>query len=158
MSARSAREERRAAREAKRRNQRLIAGVGVLAILLVIILLVASATAADKNESQVKTEDLVLGTGTEAATGDTVGVHYTGWLEDGTQFDSSLDRGVPLEFTIGEPGIIPGWSEGVPGMKVGGKRRLTIPPALAYGPSGFGGVIPPNATLIFEIELVEIKE
>ena len=95
------------------------------------------------------------GDGDEAAVGDTVSVHYTGMLEDGTEFDSS-EGGQPFQFTIGAGQVIEGWEQGIPGMLVGGKRELTIGPELAYGDAGAGGIIPPNATLIFEVELVEI--
>jgi peptidylprolyl isomerase/FKBP-type peptidyl-prolyl cis-trans isomerase FkpA len=156
MSARTAREQRRAARAAKRRTQRLIVAAGAVVILAVIAVLVYSALSADREATGLQSEDLVVGTGEEAQAGDTVSVHYTGWLEDGTQFDSSLDRGQPFEFTIGQGGVIPGWDQGVPGMRVGGTRRLTIPPDLAYGPGG-SGPIPPNATLTFEIQLLEIR-
>ena len=155
MSANTAREERRAARAARQRNQRLIVAAGVLVIVVVLVLLVLSASA-DRDASQLRTEDLVVGEGAEAQTGDTVSVHYTGWLEDGTKFDSSLDRGQPLEFTLGQGGVIQGWDQGVVGMRAGGTRRLTIPPNLAYGPAG-NGPIPPNATLVFEVQLLEIK-
>jgi FKBP-type peptidyl-prolyl cis-trans isomerase len=97
------------------------------------------------------------GTGAAPAPGQTVSVHYTGWLESGTKFDSSLDRGQPLEFPIGRGHVIRGWDEGVGSMKVGGKRKLIIPPDLAYGTRGAGGVIPPNAELIFEVELLGLK-
>ena len=105
-------------------------------------------------------EDLALGEGTEATAGSNVSVHYTGWLFDegdkGRKFDSSKDRGDPFEFPLGAGRVIKGWDEGVQGMKVGGRRELTIPPALGYGARGAGGVIPPNATLIFEVELLGV--
>ncbi len=102
-------------------------------------------------------EDLEAGDGAEAKVGHTVAVHYTGWLTDGTKFDSSLDRGSPFSITLGAGSVIKGWEEGVPGMKVGGKRKLTIPPELAYGDRDVGGgLIPPGSTLIFEIELLEV--
>ena len=101
-------------------------------------------------------EDVVVGDGAEANAGQNVSVHYTGWLSDGTKFDSSKDRNDPFEFDLGGRSVISGWDEGVVGMKVGGTRKLTIPPQLGYGARGAGGVIPPNATLLFEIELLEI--
>jgi peptidylprolyl isomerase len=101
--------------------------------------------------------EIVEGTGARPKTGDTVSVHYTGWLKSGTKFDSSHDRGQPLEFPIGRGRVIKGWDEGVGMMKVGGKRKLIIPAHLGYGDRGAGGVIPPGATLIFEVELVGIK-
>ncbi|MEM9630046.1 MAG: FKBP-type peptidyl-prolyl cis-trans isomerase [Pseudomonadota bacterium] len=111
--------------------------------------------AAAQEELQIK--DIEKGTGEEANVGETVVVHYTGWLMDGTKFDSSVDRGRPFSFTLGERRVIPGWEKGVEGMQVGGKRELIIPPDMAYGAQGAGGVIPPNATLKFEIELLEVK-
>jgi FKBP-type peptidyl-prolyl cis-trans isomerase FkpA len=102
-------------------------------------------------------EELVVGTGNAAASGQKVSVHYTGWLTNGTKFDSSKDRGEPFVFPLGKGHVIKGWDEGVAGMKVGGKRKLTIPPALGYGARGAGGVIPPNATLVFEVELLDVK-
>lgn len=107
------------------------------------------------NELQI--EEIEVGSGAEAASGQTVTVHYTGWLTDGTKFDSSVDRGTPFEFPLGVGMVIKGWDQGVAGMKVGGKRKLTIPPDLGYGASGAGGVIPPNATLVFEVELLEVS-
>ena len=107
--------------------------------------------------SGLKYEDLQEGTGDEARAGKTVEVHYTGWLEDGTKFDSSKDRNQPFRFPLGSGHVIRGWDEGVAGMKVGGKRKLTIPADLGYGTRGAGGVIPPNATLVFEVELVGVK-
>jgi len=101
-------------------------------------------------------EDLVIGDGAEAQTGQQVSVHYTGWLADGSKFDSSLDRGRPFGFGLGARQVIPGWEQGVVGMKVGGKRKLTIPPHLAYGDRGFPGAIPPDATLTFEVELLGV--
>ncbi|HVJ20108.1 MAG TPA: FKBP-type peptidyl-prolyl cis-trans isomerase [Polyangiaceae bacterium] len=104
----------------------------------------------------LKVEDLVQGNGDEAVAGKKVSVHYTGTLTDGSKFDSSLDRGRPFDFPLGGGRVIKGWDQGVAGMKVGGKRRLTIPPELAYGERGFPPVIPPNSTLIFEIELLGV--
>ena len=101
-------------------------------------------------------EELAVGEGAEAASGCRVTVHYTGWLTDGTQFDSSKDRDDPFRFHLGKGQVIAGWDEGVSGMKVGGRRKLTIPPQLGYGARGAGGVIPPNATLVFEVELLEV--
>src|SRR5262245_10794048 len=101
--------------------------------------------------------EIVEGTGARPKTGDTVSVHYTGWLKSGTKFDSSDDRGQPVEFPIGRGRVIKGWDEGVGTMKVGGKRKLIIPAHLGYGDRGAGGVIPPGATLIFEVELVGVK-
>lgn len=106
---------------------------------------------------QLQIEDLEVGTGDEAVAGQQVSVHYTGWLTNGTKFDSSVDRGQPFEFPLGGGRVIQGWDQGVAGMKVGGKRRLTIPPHLAYGQGGAGGgLIPPNATLVFEVELLGV--
>jgi FKBP-type peptidyl-prolyl cis-trans isomerase FkpA len=107
-------------------------------------------------DSGLKYEDLAEGEGPVAAAGQKVSVHYTGWLTDGRKFDSSLDRNEPFSFPLGRGMVIRGWDEGVAGMKVGGRRRLTIPPQLGYGPRGAGGVIPPNATLVFEVELLGI--
>lgn len=107
-------------------------------------------------ESGLKYEDIVVGSGASPKAGQQVTVHYTGTLEDGTKFDSSLDRGQPFTFTIGVRQVIRGWDEGVMTMKVGGKRRLVIPPQLGYGSRGVGP-IPPNSTLVFEVELLDIK-
>lgn len=108
-------------------------------------------------DSGLKFDDLVVGDGAVAQSGQQVSVHYTGWLTDGSKFDSSLDRNEPFQFALGRGMVIRGWDEGVTGMQVGGKRKLTIPPQLGYGERGAGGVIPPNATLVFEVELLEIK-
>src|SRR5436190_7894262 len=107
--------------------------------------------------SGLQYEDLQEGTGTAAKSGDAVEVHYTGWLTDGTKFDSSVDRGRPFSFPLGKGQVISGWDEGVAGMKPGGKRKLVIPANLAYGSRGAGGAIPPDATLTFEVELLKIK-
>jgi FKBP-type peptidyl-prolyl cis-trans isomerase len=108
-------------------------------------------------DSGLKFEDTTVGDGMVASKGQTVSVHYTGWLENGTKFDSSKDRDEPFEFKLGAGQVIRGWDEGVAGMKVGGVRRLTIPPQLGYGDRGAGGVIPPKATLIFEVELLATR-
>ena len=105
----------------------------------------------------LKYQDLTVGNGTLAESGSTVSVHYTGWLTNGTKFDSSVDRGQPFSFKIDGHQVIAGWDEGVKGMRVGGKRKLTIPPALGYGEQGAGGVIPPNATLVFDVELLNVQ-
>lgn len=107
--------------------------------------------------SGLKYLDQVVGTGDAAVAGKTVSVHYTGWLENGKKFDSSVDRGQPFSFPLGAGRVIKGWDEGVQGMKVGGKRKLTIPSDLGYGSRGAGGVIPPNATLIFDVELLGVR-
>lgn len=106
--------------------------------------------------SGLKYVDQAVGTGDVAVAGKTVSVHYTGWLENGKKFDSSVDRGQPFSFPLGAGRVIKGWDEGVQGMKVGGKRKLTIPSDLGYGSRGAGGVIPPNATLIFDVELLGV--
>jgi FKBP-type peptidyl-prolyl cis-trans isomerase FkpA len=110
-----------------------------------------------KTASGLQIEELVVGTGAAAASGQKVSVHYTGWLMNGTKFDSSKDRNVAFVFGLGRGQVIRGWDEGVQGMKVGGKRKLTIPPELGYGARGAGGVIPPNATLVFEVELLGVN-
>jgi len=102
--------------------------------------------------------DIVVGTGATAVAGKPVKVHYTGWLTNGKKFDSSVDRGQPFVFPLGGGQVIKGWDEGVAGMKVGGKRQLRIPPELGYGARGAGGAIPPNATLIFDVELLEVSK
>jgi FKBP-type peptidyl-prolyl cis-trans isomerase len=114
-------------------------------------------TTTTTTESGLTIIDLIDGEGETCAAGQAVTVHYTGWLQNGTKFDSSHDRDEPFEFDLGAGRVIPGWDEGVLGMKVGGKRKLTIPPKLAYGSKGAGGVIPPNATLVFEVELIEVE-
>ena len=137
-----------------------------LALLAVCGLLVGVGASAAKDkadetkiittDSGLKYIDLKVGTGDKAKKGDTVEVHYTGWLMNGKKFDSSVDRGEPFEFKLGGK-VIKGWNEGVAGMKVGGKRKLIIPSKLAYGEEGRGDVIPPNAELTFEVELLKIK-
>ncbi len=119
---------------------------------------------ADSGITTLQSQDVTPGTGAEATKGQTVRVHYTGWLYDaaapdkrGREFDSSKGRNEPFEFRLGAGEVITGWDEGVAGMRVGGTRILTIPPALGYGTTGAGGVIPPNATLVFEVELLGVQ-
>ncbi|MCR9058502.1 MAG: FKBP-type peptidyl-prolyl cis-trans isomerase [Rhodobacteraceae bacterium] len=124
-----------------------------LSTLLISAFMIFPAAA----QSELQIRDIEKGSGEEANVGETVVVHYTGWLMDGTKFDSSVDRRQPFSFTLGERRVIPGWEKGVEGMQVGGKRELIIPPDMAYGSRGAGGVIPPDATLKFEIELLDVK-
>jgi FKBP-type peptidyl-prolyl cis-trans isomerase FkpA len=159
-SLRSARARRRAARQ---RNIRIAAIAVIVLVLAVIGFAIFSSMQKGDTGNMITTasglqyQDLVVGTGATAVAGKTVSVHYTGYLEDGTKFDSSVDRNQPFEFTLGTGMVIPGWDEGVAGMKVGGKRKLVIPPNLAYGASGVPGAIPANATLTFDVELLEVK-
>jgi peptidylprolyl isomerase len=138
------------------------------AVALAFIAAFAPAGRSDAADNQViempdglKYTDTKTGDGATAKAGNKVSVHYTGWLSDngakGKKFDSSLDRGQPFQFTLGQHQVIAGWDEGVAGMKVGGKRTLNIPPELGYGARGAGGVIPPNATLIFDVELLQVQ-
>ena len=122
------------------------------------------APMADTGITQLQKTDTKVGDGAEARAGQMVRVHYSGWLYDasrpdkrGKKFDSSKDSNQPFDFTLGAQEVIPGWDEGVAGMKVGGTRILTIPPAMGYGARGAGGVIPPNATLVFEVDLLAVK-
>ena len=146
--------------------------LGGAAVALVLVSLIAPSPVAfaasdgasgkmSELPSGLKYTDTTVGTGTEATKGHKVSVHYTGWLykdgAKGAKFDSSLDRGQPFAFALGGGQVIRGWDEGVDGMKVGGKRTLIIPPELGYGARGAGGVIPPNATLMFDVELLGVQ-
>lgn len=131
---------------------------------LLLVGMAIDATGGDKKEEKVITTksglkyiDVKVGTGKEATKGDTVVVHYTGRLKDGKKFDSSVDRDKPFSFNLGVGQVIKGWDEGVAGMKEGGKRKLIIPPNLGYGDRGAGNVIPPNAELHFDVELIKVK-
>ena len=152
-------------------KQNIFIGLLIIAIFAVIGFIVKGTTpntintedtesteqvVAPPSDAKVETEEIVVGTGQEVKSGDTVVVHYLGTLPDGTKFDSSYDRGEPFETPIGSGAVIQGWDLGIPGMKVGGKRKLTIPAELGYGVQGQGS-IPPNSPLIFEVELLEIK-
>lgn len=169
MEKKSSRARRRSVRQARRRQQQII--LTVIAVVLASVVLILALrdryqTAGDQanklgpaatvNPSGLIIEEINPGVGEPAQTGDVVQVHYTGWLENGDQFDSSSGS-TPLEFTLGAGRVIPGWEEGIMGMQVGERRRLIIPPNLAYSTAGSGDVIPPNATLTFEVELVAIK-
>ncbi len=134
----------------------------LMAIVVLTFSLGVGGSMAESNQevttpSGLKYVDQVVGTGEAAAAGQNVSVHYTGWLENGKKFDSSVDRGQPFSFPLGAGRVIKGWDEGVQGMKVGGKRKLTISSDLEYGSRGAGGVIPPNATLIFDVELLGVR-
>ncbi len=154
-------------------NQRVIIGILVAAVVIIGVFVIrdirkntsqpqlttetlSEATPVPITDAKVQIEEIEVGTGEEVKSGDTVVMHYRGTLEDGTQFDSSYDRGEPFTTQIGTGAVIQGWDQGVPGMKVGGKRKLTIPPELGYGAADMGD-IPPNSTLIFEVELLEIQ-
>lgn len=133
----------------------------LMAMIVLTLSLGVGGSMAENNQevttpSGLKYVDQVVGTGEVAVAGKTANVHYTGWLENGKKFDSSVDRGQPFSFPLGAGRVIKGWDERVQGMKVGGKRKLTIPSDLGYGSRGAGGVIPPNATLVFDVELLGI--
>lgn len=134
----------------------------LMAIVVLTLSVGVGGSMAESNQevttpSGLKYVDQAVGTGDVAVVGKNVSVHYTGWLENGKKFDSSVDRGQPFSFPLGAGRVIKGWDEGVQGMKVGGKRKLTIPSDLGYGSRGAGGVIPPNATLVFDVELLGVR-
>jgi len=148
----------------RRRSPIMLLGIVVgAAVLAVLVAACAQSQAPPGGGNEVTTasglkyQDTKVGTGAEAKAGQTAVVHYTGWLTDGKKFDSSKDRGQPFTFPLGGGRVIKGWDEGVQGMKVGGSRKLTIPATLGYGAQGAGGVIPPNATLVFEVDLLELR-
>ena len=163
------REQRLAAKAAARRKRIITITITILIILAVVLglswktLFPAENLIEESNVEVITTDtglqyqDIEVGTGEAAKVGDTVSVHYTGWHEDGTTFDSSLTRGKPFEFELGKGSVIKGWDEGVAGMKIGGVRKLIIPPELGYGDRGSGNSIRPGETLIFEVELLDIN-
>lgn len=159
----AAAQERTQARYAKQKQTRVIAAVIIVALLagaaayMFVPGLLGRAGAEVTTPSGLKYTDLVVGTGPSPRVGQTAVVHYTGTLTDGTKFDSSHDKGQPYPFVMGTGPVIQGWHEGIATMKVGGRRRLVIPPTLAYGPLGRPPLIPPNATLVFDIELLDVK-
>jgi peptidylprolyl isomerase len=134
----------------------------LLIIILFYTLILSGCSNQDKDmvttSSGLKYKDVVVGTGAEAVKGKMVSVHYTGTLQDGKKFDASYERGAPIEFMLGVAQVIRGWDEGITGMKVGGKRKLIIPPGLAYGEVGIPDLIPPNSTLVFDVELVNVRD
>ena len=145
----------------------LLESSGRLFLALIVASLVASCSSGGNPTGITRpfglsvglvSRDLVVGTGARAEAGKMITVDYEGWLADGTKFDSSIDRGQPFHFLLGARQVIPGWDQGVRGMRVGGKRRLVIPPQLAYGAQGAPPVVPPNATLIFEISLLDVSQ
>ena len=136
----------------------------IFPFVVVVVLTASGGNTENTSVTQLIRQDDVVGTGAEAQSGRVVTVHYTGWLYDqtrpdrkGNKFDSSRDRNEPFSFNLGAGEVIRGWDEGVAGMKVGGRRTLTIPPDMGYGARGAGGVIPPNSTLLFDVELLEVK-
>lgn len=168
MSSRRKLRSERAQRRRQRRQTQQIA-LGVVAVVIIALLAInlwpkSPGGPLDLSNAPVVTtasglqyQDEVVGTGAEAVPGATVSVHYTGWLADGTKFDSSVDRGTPFEFLLGTGSVIRGWDEGVAGMRVGGVRILTIPSDLGYGPDGAPPRIPGGATLVFQVELLDVR-
>lgn len=138
-------------------NKSFVVLILAAAVGLIYFMVFQKEGPAGEQNGLLKIEIMKQGVGQKVQSGDTVLVHYTGTLEDGTKFDSSLDRGKPFSFTLGEGRVIAGWEQGVLGMRTGEKRKLTIAPELGYGESGAGNLIPPNATLIFEVEVLGIK-
>jgi FKBP-type peptidyl-prolyl cis-trans isomerase FkpA len=168
MTKKALRSERAQRRKQRRQMQQIAIGAIVLVVLTLLAINLWPESAqldplAQSDAEMITTatglqyQDDVVGTGTEAFPGSSVTVHYTGWLTDGTKFDSSVDRGAPYTFMLGVGSVIPGWDEGVAGMRIGGVRILTIPPVLAYGAGGNPPTIPPEATLIFRVELLGVE-